>query len=50
MFAALGASNAIQIQGQLPEDRAKLLNILDKIIENVNEEELRKYRKSLPHL
>lgn len=50
VFAALGASNAIQIQGQLPEDRAKLLNILDKIIENVNEEELRKYRKSLPHL
>ena len=47
VFAALGASNAIQIQGQLPEDRAKLLNILDKIIENVNEEELRKYRKSL---
>ena len=50
VFAALGASNAIQIQGKLPEDRAKLLNILDKIIENVNEEELRKYRKSLPHL
>lgn len=50
VFAALGASNAIQIQGQLPEDREKLLNILDKIIENVNEEELRKYRKSLPHL
>ena len=50
VFAALGASNAIQIQGQLPEDREKLLNILDKIIENVNEEELRKYRKNLPHL
>lgn len=50
VFAALGASNAIQIQGKLPEDRTELLNILDKIIENVNEEELRKYRKNLPHL
>lgn len=50
VFAALGASNAIQIQGKLPEDREKLLKLLDKIIENVNEEQLRKYRKSLPHL
>lgn len=50
VFAALGVSNAIQIQGKLPEDREKLLKLLDKIIENVNEEQLRKYRKSLPHL
>jgi radical SAM superfamily enzyme YgiQ (UPF0313 family) len=50
VFAALGASNAIQIQGKLPEDREKLLKLLDKIIENVNEEQLRKYRKSLLHL
>lgn len=49
-FAALGASNAIPIQGKLPEDRERLLNILDEIIINANEEELRNYRKNLPHL
>lgn len=50
VFAAFGASNAIQMQGKLPDDRTKLLKIFDEIIENVNEEELRKYRKNLPHL
>lgn len=50
VFAALGASNAIQMQGKLPDDRGKLLSILDEIIESVDEEELRKYRKNLPHL
>lgn len=50
VFAALGASNAIPIQGKLPEDRERLLNILDEIIMNANEEELRNYRKNLPHL
>lgn len=50
VFAALGASNAIPIQGKLPEDRERLLNILDEIIESVNEVELRNYRKNLPHL
>lgn len=50
VFAAFGASNAIQIQGKLPDDRTKLLKIFDEIIESGNEEELRKYRKNLPHL
>lgn len=50
VFAALGASNAVQIQGKLPEDRERLLAVLDEIIESVNEEKLRKYRKNLPHL
>lgn len=50
VFAALGASNAIPIQGKLPEDRERLLNILDEIIINASEEELRNYRKNLPHL
>ena len=49
-FAALGASNAFQLHGELPKDRKKLLSTLDTIINNVNEEELRKYRKNLPHL
>lgn len=50
VFAALGASNAIPIQGKVPEDRERLLNILDEIIINASEEELRNYRKNLPHL
>lgn len=49
-FAALGASNAIQIQGHLPGDREKLLSVLDTIIHQVSEEELLDYRKHLRHL
>lgn len=49
-FAALGASNAVQIQGKLPEDKERLLALLDEIIERMDEEKLRKYRKNLPHL
>ncbi len=49
-FAALGASNAFQFQGALPEDKAALAAALDKIIETVREDDLRKYRKNLPHL
>ncbi len=50
IFAAMGASNAYQFHGQLPKDRKKLLSFLDKIIENVSEEELQQYRKSVYHL
>ncbi len=49
-FGALGASNAVPIWGRLPEDTEKILSILEKIINNVSEEELEKYRKNLPHL
>lgn len=49
-FAALGASNAVQIQGYLPKDKQKILNILNEIINHISEEDLRKYRKNLPHL
>lgn len=49
-FAAMGASNAFQLRGQLPKDKEKLLETLDKIISEVSEEELRHYRKALPHL
>ena len=49
-FAAMGASNAYQFHGQLPRDRQKLLAFLDGIIENVSEEELQRYRKSVYHL
>lgn len=49
-FAAGGASNAIPIQGTLPEEKEKVLSVLDEIIKSVDEEELRKYRKNLRHL
>lgn len=49
-FAALGASNAYQFQGQLPRNRESLLSALDQIIRRENEGSLRSYRTSLPHL
>ena len=49
-FAAMGASNAFLLQGHLPEDKEKLLEVLDRIISEVSEEELQRYRKNLPHL
>ena len=49
-FGALGASNPIPIQGTLPNDKKKVLSVLDKIIESVSEDELRDYRKNLRHL
>ena len=49
-FAAGGASNAIPIQGYLPRDRKKVLSVLEEIIQNVKDEELRDYRKNLRHL
>lgn len=49
-FAAMGASNAFQLRGHLPEDKEKILEALDRIISEVKEEDLRRYRKNLPHL
>lgn len=49
-FGALGASNAIPIQGRIPEDRPRLLAAFDEVIKTVSEEELRHYRTTLPHL
>ncbi len=49
-FAALGASNAFQFQGTLPEDRDALAAALDKIIGTVKEDDLREYRVDLRHL
>lgn len=50
LFAAMGASNAYQFCGRLPEDKEKLMALLDKIIENVDESILQNYRKSVTHL
>lgn len=49
-FGAWGASNAFQLTGALPQDRQKLLNVLNEIMTNVSEAELRHYRKNLRHL
>ena len=49
-FAAMGASNAFQLRGRLPEDKKQLLDTLDRIISEVSEEKLRHYRKNLRHL
>lgn len=49
-FAALGASNAYQFQGRLPEEREALLAALDSIIRRESEDRLRSYRTTLPHL
>ena len=49
-FAAMGASNAFQLRGRLPEDKERLLEMLDRIISEVSEDDLRRYRKNLPHL
>ena len=49
-FAAMGASNAFQLRGRLPEDRQQVLAALDRIISEVSEDDLRRYRENLPHL
>lgn len=49
-FAALGASNAVQFQGSLPEDRGTLAAVLDRIVADAGEEALRAYRVNLRHL
>lgn len=46
----MGASNAFQFEAELPKDKKKLLSFLDRIIANVSEEELQRYRKSVHHL
>jgi radical SAM superfamily enzyme YgiQ (UPF0313 family) len=50
IFAAMGASNAYQFYGKLPQDKEKLLTMLDEIIESNREAELRHYRTTLRHL
>ncbi|MCI9444873.1 MAG: radical SAM protein [Oscillospiraceae bacterium] len=50
IFAALGASNAFNLEGRLPEEREALLSALDQILSRYSEAELRRYRENLPHL
>lgn len=50
VFAALGASNAVQLQGRLPEQREQLLAALDRVADALGEDRLRQYRTGLRHL
>ncbi|MGM9977495.1 MAG: radical SAM protein [Clostridium sp.] len=49
-FATMGASNCINIEGHLPKDSGKMITWINKVIESVDEKELRKYRENLQHL
>lgn len=49
-FAAMGASNAVPMYGNLPQDKEKLLMTLEYIITQIGEEQLREYRTHLRHL
>jgi len=49
-FATLGASNAIFVEGQLPNDKAEMVTYLEKMCKTENESELRHYRTHLEHL
>lgn len=49
-FATLGASNAVWVQGRLPEDRERMIPYLERVCREGSEEALRRYRTTLPHL
>jgi len=49
-FATLGASNAVWVDGHLPADRERLLDELGQVCAPRNEDALRLYRTTLPHL
>lgn len=48
--AGMGASNAFQFHGFLPNDKEKLIDWLGRLINSVDEKELRRYRENLRHL
>lgn len=45
-----GASNLIQVRGNLPADKEKLVKYLDRLITTADESALREYRVNLRHL
>lgn len=49
-FATLGASNAVWVQGTLPEDREAMTARLAEVCRAENEAPFRHYRTALPHL
>ena len=49
-FATDGASNLIQVRGNLPTDKEKLDKYFEELISTVDEKVLREYRVNLRHL
>ena len=49
-FATMCASNCVNVEGNLPKDKAKMMKWLDEVIGSVDEKELRRYRENLRHL
>lgn len=49
-FATLGASNAVRVEGNLPNDREKMISHLENVCHPDNESKLRVYRENLKHL
>lgn len=49
-IALMGASNAFFLEGKLPDDKARLLSELDRILQRYDENDLRRYRENLPSL
>ena len=49
-IATDGASNLVQVRGNLPEDKEKLVRNLEHLIHTVDEARLREYRVNLNHL
>ncbi|MCH5156524.1 MAG: radical SAM protein [Clostridiales bacterium] len=49
-FAALGASNMLQLHGKLPEEKQSLIFEIDSLLQQYDESTLIKYRKSVKHL
>ena len=49
-FAALGASNAVQLHGNLPKDKTALISAIDETLARFGEDGLKRYRTNLKHL
>jgi radical SAM superfamily enzyme YgiQ (UPF0313 family) len=49
-FATLGASNAVWVEGELPQNKVSMVNYLEKGCHTQNEADLRHYRTHLSHL
>lgn len=50
VFAAMGASNLLRLQGNIPDDKELLISQIDKFIDTFSEQNLRNYRTNLKHL
>lgn len=49
-FATMGASNLVNVEGNLPNDKSMMTQWLSEVVRAADEKELRQYRESLPHL